>query len=345
MAKREKLTSLDVAELAHVSQSTVSRALRGDPMVSLRTQERIRAIAQRLNYTVDKNASNLRTRRTHTLALLFFEDPTADESNINPFFLAMQSWITRVCSERGYDLLVSFQQMSHDWHAEYAESRKADGLILLGYGDYQTYSGKLDSLIQWGTRFVRWGAALPGQPGVCIGSDNHQGGRLVTAHLLEQGRRRIAFLGAPSHSPEVMGRYRGYLAALRAAGIAADPQWQVDAQTSERSGHDAVSSLLARGVAFDAVFGVSDLIAIGAMRALREHGLAVPGGVAVAGFDDIPMASNVSPPLTTVAQDMRGAGRLLVESLIDQIEGLPVRNVRLPVRLVVRPSSAADAPA
>lgn len=137
-------------------------------MVNEKTRERILEIARQLTYTVDKNASNLRTRLTHTLALLFFEDPTADESNINPFFLSMQSWITRTCSERGYDLLISFQQMSHNWHAEYAESRKADGLILPGYGDYTAYRGKLDTLLQSGTHFVRWG-----------GRDGRPAGRLL----------------------------------------------------------------------------------------------------------------------------------------------------------------------
>ena len=196
-------TSLDIAELAGVSQSTVSRALRGDPMVSKKTRERILDIARQLDYTVDKNASNLRSQQTQTLALLFFEDPTSDDSNINPFFLSMQSWITRVCSERGYDLLVSFQRMSRNWHAEYTDSRKADGLILLGYGDFLAYRGKLDALVRSGTRFVRWGSLLPDRLGISIGSDNLQGGRMVCEHLVAQGRRRIAFLGAPERSPEV----------------------------------------------------------------------------------------------------------------------------------------------
>ncbi len=342
MANREKSTSLDIADLAGVSQATVSRALRGSPAVNEKTRDRILEIARQLNYTVDKNASNLRTRQTHTLALLFFEDPTADESNINPFFLSMQSWITRTCSERGYDLLISFQQMTHDWHAEYAESRKADGLILLGYGDYTAYRGKLDALLQSGTHFVRWGAVADDQPGVSIGSDDRQGGRMLTEHLLAQGRRRIAFLGNTSgYSPEVLGRYQGYEVALSAAGIAVDPALQVDAVTSEQCGHDAVHALRDRGVAFDAVFGVSDLIAIGAMRALIDQGVSVPDEVAVVGFDDIHMASNVSPSLTTVAQDIRRAGRLLVDALIDQIEGKPASSIRLPTRLVVRHSSVA----
>lgn len=339
-------TSLDIAELAGVSQSTVSRALRNDPMVNQKTRKRILDIARKLNYIVDKNASNLRSHRTHTLALLFFEDPTADESNINPFFLSMQGWITRVCSERGYDLLVSFQQMSHDWHAEFTDSRKADGLILLGYGDFSAYRGKLDALVQSGTRFVRWGSPSHDPLGVSVGSDNTLGGRMVTEHLIAQGRRRIAFLGTPGHSPEVMERHRGYETALQAAGLAVDRSLRIDASTSEQSGHDAVLSLLDRGPAFDAVFGVSDLIAIGAMRALIDRGVRVPDDVAVAGFDDIAMAGNVRPALTTVVQDTRRAGRLLVESLINLVEGRPAHSTSLPTQLIVRGSSVtASSPA
>jgi len=337
-------TSLDIAELAGVSQSTVSRALRGDPMVSKKTRERILDIARQLDYTVDKNASNLRSQQTHTLALLFFEDPTSDDSNINPFFLSMQSWITRVCSERGYDLLVSFQRMSRNWHAEYTDSRKADGLILLGYGDFLAYRGKLDALVRSGTRFVRWGSLLPDRLGISIGSDNLQGGRMACEHLVAQGRRRIAFLGAPERSPEVLERYRGYEAALQTAGIEVDPSLRIDAVTNEQSGHAAVLALLDRGQPFDAVFGASDLIAIGAMRGLTERGLRVPDDVAVVGFDDIAMASNVSPSLTTVAQDTRRAGRLLVEALINLIEGKPVQSCRLPTHLVVRRSSVISRP-
>jgi DNA-binding LacI/PurR family transcriptional regulator len=164
---------------------------------------------------------------------------------------------------------------------------------------------------------------------------------MVTEHLVAQGRRRIAFLGAPEHSPEVMERYRGYEAALRTAGIAIDPALRIDAETTEQSGHDAVLSLLDRGVAFDAVFGASDLIAIGAMGALAARGLRVPGDVAVVGFDDIAMARSVTPSLTTVVQDTRRAGRLLVEALINLIEGKPVHSARLPTHLIVRHSSVA----
>jgi len=340
MTTKGKATSLDIAYLAGVSQPTVSRALRGSPMVNEETRRRILSIARELNYKVDKNASSLRLRNAGTLALLFFEDPTPDDSLINPFFHSMLGSITRACALRGYDLLVSFQQLSTDWQADYEDSNKADGIILLGYGDYHESRERLQRLVEQGTHFVRWGAALPDQPGVSIGSDNFQGGFDITSHLLAQGRRRIAFLGhASSHYPEFQERYRGHAEAMLAAGIAAEPALQVDAITTEQSGHDACATLLGRGERFDAVCAASDLIAIGAMRALREHGLQVPFDVAVTGFDDIPLAGSVSPSLTTVQQDTKQAGSLLVDSLIALIRGESAEGQTIPTRLVLRDSS------
>ena len=337
---RDKATSFDIAYLAGVSQPTVSRALRGSPMVSEETRRRIRAIAEQLNYKVDKNASNLRAQQSGTLALLLFEDPTPDDSLINPFFLSMLGSITRACALNGYDLLVSFQQLSTDWQADYEDNHKADGLLLLGYGDYLETVSQLQRLVEQGTHFVRWGAALPGQPGVSIGSDNYQGGHDISTHLLQRGRRRIAFLGhASNHYPEFFERHRGYADALRGAGLAADPALQTDAITTEQSGYEAMQAVLARGVGFDAVFAASDLIAIGAMKALGEHGLRVPDDVAVAGFDDIPMASFATPALSTVQQDTKLAGKLMVESLIGLINKQPVESRSIPVKLTLRQSS------
>lgn len=340
MVIKGKATSLDIAHMAGVSQPTVSRALRGSPMVNAETRKRILEIARQLNYKVDKNASSLRCQQSGTLALLFFEDPTPDDSLINPFFHSMLGSITRACALKGYDLLVSFQQLSSDWHADFEDSNKADGLILLGYGDYLEAEQRLQRLVEQGTHFVRWGAALPGQPGVSVGSDNFQGGHDITAHLLDQGCRRIAFLGhASSHYPEFEERYRGHVQALRTRGRAAEPTLQHDAITTEESGHAACLALLASGERFDAICAASDLIAIGALRALREHGLNLPQDVAVTGFDDIPLAASVSPPLTTVQQDTKLAGQLLVEKLLALIAGQPAEGVNIPVKLVVRESS------
>ncbi len=345
MTIKGKPTSLDIAHLAGVSQPTVSRALRGSPSVNRETRERILAIARELNYKVDKNASNLRRQQSGTLALLLFEDPTSDQSHINPFFLPMLGSITRACARHGQDLLISFQQLSDDWHADYDDSHKADGLILLGYGDYLAYQGKLRTLVEQGTQFVRWGAVLPDQPGISIGCDNIGGGALIGEHLAGLGHRRIAFLGdASSRYPEFLDRYRGCDAALARHGLAMDPALQADAESAEDSGYAAAQTLLARGLPFDAVFAASDLIAIGALRAFAEHGLRIPDDIALAGFDDIPSARMTTPALTTVVQDTLTAGELLVDTLMRLITGEPAESRRLPTALVVRDSTAARAP-
>jgi DNA-binding LacI/PurR family transcriptional regulator len=337
-----KATSFDIAYRAGVSQPTVSRALRGSPQVSEETRKRVLEVAQQLNYKVDKNASNLRFQRSNTLALLIFEDPTADESAINPFFVSMLGSITRACAQHGYDLLVSFQQQSGDWHEEYEDSHRADGLILLGYGDYLQYRARLERLTEQRTHFVRWGAVQPGQPGLSIGSDNGRGGHEAACHLIGLGRRKLAFLGGASRGcPEFLDRYGGFLRALDEAGLPETPGLRVDAITTEEAGHAAARELLERGIAFDAIVAASDLIALGAMRALQENRIDVPAEVSVVGFDDIPSAALANPPLTTIAQNTRLAGEVLVETLLRQIREEPVEAQILPTRLVVRRSCGA----
>ena len=338
----QKPTSFDIAYLAGVSQPTVSRALRGSPVVSLETRKRIEEIARQLHYKVDKNASNLRFQRSSTLALLLFEDPTPDDSLINPFFLAMMGSITRACGAHGYDLLISFKHLSGDWHKDYEDSRKADGIILLGYGDYLEHQARLEQLVSQNTHFVRWGTVAAGQPGVAVGCDNLQGGHDAAAHVVGLGRRNIAFLGDPSeHYPEFRERHRGYLQALSAAGLSADPRMQVDAISTEQSGYEAAARLLASGAPLDAIVAASDLIAIGALRALQERGIDVPARVSVVGFDDIPAASLTHPQLTTVMQDTRRAGEMLVDTLVQLVCGGRAGNRMLPTKLIVRRSCGA----
>ncbi|MBS0481636.1 MAG: LacI family DNA-binding transcriptional regulator [Proteobacteria bacterium] len=338
--RSNKPTSFDIAYLAGVSQPTVSRALRGSRAVSLATRQRIEAIAQELNYSVDKNASSLRSQRSNTIALLFFEEQAPEESKINPFFLAMLGSITRACANRGFDLLISFQKMEDDWHTRYQDSHRADGLILLGYGDYTLYKSRLETLVGAGTDFVRWGSVGADTIGATVGSDNFGAGRAAGEHLLSLGRRRIAFIGqADEHYPEFADRYRGLCAALEAAGIDPDPALLRGGVSIEEDGRAAAQDLLTAGTGFDAIFAASDLIAIGAMRALSAAGLRIPHDVAIMGFDDQPAASMTNPPLTTVMQDLKGAGELLVETLLARIEDRPVPDAVIPARLIARQST------
>jgi DNA-binding LacI/PurR family transcriptional regulator len=251
--------------------------------------------------------------------------------------------ITRASAKAGYDLLVSFQQFSSDWHVDFEDSRKADGVILLGYGDYESYRGRLDQLAAQGTHFVRWGAVTDDSPPGTVGCDNRAGGRDAVRHLLAQGRRRIAFVGdaSSSSSPELFDRYRGYGDALAEAGLVADPALCHGANSSEADGAAAVRALLGAGASFDGIFAATDLIAIGALHAVQDAGLNVPGDVAIVGFDDIAAASLTSPPLTTIRQDTMAAGTLLVDKLIRRIGHEDIGTKTIPGELIIRKSCGA----
>jgi DNA-binding LacI/PurR family transcriptional regulator len=334
-----KTTSFDIAHLAGVSQATVSRALRNSPLVNPATRERIQRIARELNYRVDRSAAGLRSQRSNTLALLLSEDPTSDDSQINPFFLSMLGNITRYAAAKQFDVLVSFQQLREDWLYDYEVSNRADGIILLGYGNYGNIADKLQRLHDEGAHFVIWGVTTPELEGHAVGCRNAQGGEMATNHLLKLGRKRITFLGEASDDcPEFKQRFEGYCQALRAVDLPARAELHHDADNQETSGYRAMQAMLDSGEEFDGVVAASDLIAIGAMKCLRQAGIAIPGDVSVVGFDDIPAASYFTPSLTTVRQDTREAARILVKNLLAMIEGEEVQSRLLPMKLAIRGS-------
>jgi len=346
--KVENPTSRDIADVAGVSQATVSRALRNSPLVRQETRDRIQQIARELNYFVNRNAAGLRTHQSNTLALLLFDE--SDESDksdksdtqMNLFFWSMLDNITRAAARLGYDVLVSLQQLTDDWHIEYQASHRADGLILLGYGDYADYREKLAALAAANTRFMIWGPIVRDQPGHSFGCDNESGGYQATRHLIALGRRRIAYLGRKeTYSPEHASRYQGYERALREAGLEPDDRLRVKADNSERLGYRAARELLDSGRKFDAVFASTDLIAIGAMRALQDAGLHVPDDVSIVGFDDMPLAAHVTPALTTVQQNAQMAGEGLVRGIVGLIEGEPVESKLMAPKLIIRESCGA----
>lgn len=334
-------TSFDIAYRAGVSQSTVSRALRNSPQVNQETREKVQRIARELNYRVDKNATALRSQSSKTIALLIFEDPTEDESHINPFFFTMLGHITRTAADRGFDLLVSFQQLDMDWHLEYELSSRADGMILLGYGDYTFYQDRLVSLKNSGAHFIIWGPNIADLPGLSIGCDNNLGGTLATRHLIELGHQRFAFLGNVSPgSPEFRQRYEGYCAALKDAGIDPEQQIQIDCENTEAAAVCASRQLLDAKHRPTAVVAASDLMAIGAANFLKNQGLSVPNDLSITGFDDISSASYAEPPLTTVRQNTKTSSQLLVDTLIQLIKGEAAQSAQVEPTLVVRESTA-----
>ncbi len=340
--KTSKTTSLDIAAKAGVSQSTVSRALRNSPQVSAATRRHIQRIAKEMRYTVDRNASRLRAQTTNTLALLFCED--TNESHINPFFLAILSSVAHAAAGHGYDLIVTFQQLSENWVTDFPDAHRADGLILLGIRDRASYNAQLTELASSGTPFVIWGLDQ-NVPGISsyVTCQNQESAREITNHLINLGHRHFAFIGSTlAANPEFTHRYEGYLDALANHGLKANPRLHFPANSSEEEGYAAIERLLSTGKEIDAVVCASDLIAIGAIAALHDRGLAVPTDMAVVGYDDLPIAQYTRPALTTVRQDTELAGRRLVEHLIGLIAGRDVEPDVLPVDLVIRQSCGAQ---
>ncbi|KZN66568.1 LacI family transcriptional regulator [Pseudoalteromonas luteoviolacea CPMOR-1] len=341
MKTKGKATSFDIAHFAGVSQSTVSRALRNSPLVNEETRRKVWEVAKKLNYKVDKNASNLRTQQSATLAILLFEDPTGDESQINPFFLNMLGSITRACAKEGYDLLVSFQSISQDWRAEYEDSHRADGIILLGYGDYMDYQSRLQNLLAQDTKFVCWGAKVEGRQDLTVSCDNYGGGQLAAKHLIANGRKHCVFIGdASEHSPEFLTRFKGFKDILEQHNIPLGERNIANAISTEDSGYHATRSLLANNVKFDALFAASDLIAIGAIKALKEAGLKIPEDVNVIGFDNIAAANYITPSLTTIQQNTTLAGQMLVSNLLSLIRGEEITDTLLPPKLIIRETTS-----
>ncbi|RZT08052.1 transcriptional regulator, LacI family [Duganella sp. CF402] len=326
----------DIARLAGVSTSTVSRALAGSKLISEETRTRVMELARSLKYNINIGAQNLRMKQNRTVGVVVPYDPATRQHLSDPFFLSMLGSLADALTEQGFDMLVSRVDASElDAAAAPFDTGRVIGIVLIGQWRHHD---QLNQLAARHVPIVVWGAQLPQQLYCTVGGDNVAGGELAGAHLLAQGRKRIAFFG-DINLPEIGQRYEGLCKALAAAGMAADPALLVPASFVPDGGRLAVEELQARGVSFDAVFAGSDLMAMTAINTLRQQGVDVPGRVAVIGYDDIELSSYFHPPLTTVQQPVQEAGRALVASLLELTEGRPAPSLQLPTQLIVRASS------
>lgn len=327
-------TIADIARLAGVSKATVSRALNDSSLIAADTKERIRAIAKQHRFQMNVPARRLSTKRSHAVAFVTYSYK-AHSSVPDAFMLELQSGVSSALHALDYDLLiVHVDPEDTEWAAHYLESGRADGFILLSATCTHQH---LDTLVELKAPYILWGAP-PGHCYCTVIGDNVTGGRLATEHLLERGRRRIAFLGGYENN-EVESRRSGYQAALRAAGIEPDPALAVSTHWTEESGRAAMEELLERDPELDGVFACSDVLAIAAIDVLRERGRAVPENVGIVGYDDIAVARFCNPPLTTIRQNGPLAGRLLAEHLVEHLHTGLVTNVSIPAELVVRESA------
>ncbi len=335
MGKEGRITAHQIAAMLGVSQPTVSRALRGDKKVNENTRARIVALANELNYSVDHNALRLRTQQTHSIALVILCRQGENKANINPFYLSLLGCIAASASERGYNLIISFQDSPANFFANYTGSRQADGLIVIGSGQNLEGWHFFGEYARHQTPMICWGASK--EDLISIKSDNVQGARLAIEHLVEKGCKHIAYIGPTnSEQPQFQDRVTTYLGEMEHRGMQAICPPLPENAVREDQGYAVVKGLMRDNIVFDGLFCANDFIALGAMRALDEHDIAVGKDVRVIGFDGIATGAYAQPPLTTIEQDYVQAGEMLVEALLAVFKGETPDISPVPVRLLTR---------
>jgi DNA-binding LacI/PurR family transcriptional regulator len=334
---KRRVQMMDIARLAGVSASTVSRALNGSPLINPETRQRIVELAQSLNYSINASAKNLRLGYNRTIAVVIPYDRKSRQHISDPFFLGMLGSLADALTDRGHDLLLS--RVDADRLEDLAEihvTGRAGAVAVIGQWGHQD---QLNALAVRGVPFVVWGAHLPQQIYCTVGTDNVRGGRLATEHLLGLGRRHIAFMGDTS-MPEAAQRHEGYQMALRAAGVEPDPALHIPTSFKGDDAQAVMRKFLKQGKPIDGLFAASDLIAMNAMSVVLSQGRRVPEDISIVGYDDISAAAHWHPPLTTIRQPLTEAGIALVDCLLQAAAGTRPDSRLLEATLVVRGSTA-----
>ena len=334
-----RLTKMEeLAKVAGVSVSTVSRALAGNPLINAKTRARIVDLATKHNYQINENARNFRLQKTNVIAVVLMLDVKSEQHTSDMFFLEMLGAIADALSVQNYDLLLANSPRTNvlDIHNSRI-FRQSDGIIFIGQGNQHEH---LNAFSELGKPMVVWGSNLPDRRYCTVGADNVVGGYLATKHLLNLGRKNIVFMG-DINMPEPKQRFEGYLNALKEKGLEFDKCLQIDVPFEMSHASEAMNDLMQQKVSFDGAVCCSDLIALSAIAALTESGLRVPEDVAVVGYDDIALAGYSSSSLTTVRQNIVQGGRILVQKLMAQINGDTVTDSVLKTELIVRRSSGA----
>lgn len=334
------VTMRDVAKLAGVSQSTVSRVLSqaaSDIPISEETNARVHAAVKALGYYPNVTARSLRTQHTQLIAVMI-----ADISNA--FYHVIARTIQDIATQHNYDVLISNTDHILEYERRFCEAmmrRPVDGIVLIPYHLTDT---DIDLLIE------RTGAAISvlgdhiHHPNVDVVSADDETATYETVYWLlqQKGHQRIAYLGAEASSSVNVRRERGYQRAMQDAGLTIDPDWVQAGSFTHESGRDMMQTLLAHPARPTAVIACNDMMAIGALNAVLDSGLRVPQDVAIVGFDDIPAAKLIRPTLTTIAQYPEEIGRHLANSLFERIEGGntdAARHFEVPLELIIRQST------
>jgi LacI family transcriptional regulator len=328
----------EIARAAGVSRSTVSRVINDEPNVRDEVRQRVWQVVDKVEYHPNAAARSLASRRTQTLGVVIPQ--TFNTVFVDPFFPEVLRGVADAANENRRHLMLSMvdRPMEEDFYRRALRSQMLDGVVIV--------SALLDDpliprLLRDRIPFVTVGRHLPELGVSYVDADNVYGGQMAAAHLLQNGRRKVATITGPLKMVPGLDRLAGYQTALREAGFAVQGELIVEGDFTQAGGFAGMQQLLP--LEPDAVFVASDLMAVGALRALQQAGRRVPDDVALVGFDDAPVATFTDPPLTTVRQPVYELGVTAIKQLLRLLEEEheePVRAI-LSTELVIRASCGA----
>ena len=328
------MTIKDIARIAQVTHSTVSRSLNDSPLVSEETKARIKQIAREHGYAPNSLARRLATRRSHTLGLYFLSRGELDfMENFGTQFL---TGITNACYAAGYDLLLF--TLPHGApnavsYLHHCRERQVEGVIFIGLTSDDQH---IDEIRKAAIPVSVIDFPLEGPQVASIGTDTEHGIRLAMDHLADTGHRRIAFIGGPAVSPVAIEREAVYRRILEARN-AWDPVLVQRGNFSRESGYARALDLLAGPALPDAILAANDSMALGAIRALKGRGIRVPQDISVMGYDNAAGSDSSDPALTTIGQNPVAIGEAAVRLILDRLEGRPTLGLlRIEPRLDIR---------
>ncbi|TXK85001.1 LacI family transcriptional regulator [Paenibacillus sp. N3.4] len=311
-------TIYEIAKHAGVSISTVSKALNGYSDISPKTRAKIQEIIKELNFHPNATARGLATKRSYMIGAFFQDD--LNYGFFHPFLHILLENFKDTIGRNGYDIVFFTNTVTHGGPYHYearAKHRNVDGVLLLGIHKDDPH---LMSLLKSKIPTISIDMDLTGPRVSYLTSDNKGGAVCAVEHLVDLGHRRIGFIGDCFSTQVGQERFLGYQQTLQKYDLPSQPEWIAQGNFSEESGYSVAKSMLQAHMSPTAIFCVSDLMAIGAMKAVRDLGLQVGVDVSIVGFDDIAMASNVNPPLTTIRQNKEEMGTRAALALVDLIE-------------------------
>ena len=334
MARNQKVTIYTIAERLGLAPSTVSRALKGSERVRAETRQRVREAAEELGYQTDYLARSLTTGSTQTLGVLV-------SGLTNPFMPELVAALSEACDRLGYSLLLGDTREEAGKEERVFDllfAHRVDGIIVCSPRMPE------EQLVTWhdrGIPMVLVNRIVSRAAISAVAVDNVAGTRLLTNHLLASGCRRLIFLGGPRDSQACQQRADGVRQALEAACLDATVEY-LYASDNAWSARQMVQAYLDAGGEVDGIIAFDDLMAAGALQGLHERGLSVPRDVAVVGFDDVALASLVTPALTTVAQPLRDMAQMALDLMVEELAGGAPRTVRVQPTLVVRQTAPSE---